>query len=60
LQDALNKVDNLESTYASRLSAVETGKLDKASVANNQATTTAGLALDARQANPNIPGTLVR
>jgi hypothetical protein len=58
LQDALNKVDNLESTYASRLSAVETGKLDKASVANNQATTTAGLALDARQANPNIPGTL--
>lgn len=33
-------------------------KLDKTSVANNQLTSEAGYALDARQANPNIDGSL--
>jgi len=35
-------------------------KLDKSKVVNNQTTTVAGLALDARQANPNIDGTLAK
>lgn len=33
-------------------------KLDKGNVANNQTTTVEGFALDARQANPNIAGSL--
>ena len=33
-------------------------KLDKSSVVNNNTTTQAGFALDARQANPNIEGTM--
>ena len=35
-------------------------KLDKSKVVNNQTTTVAGFALDARQANPNIDGTLAK
>ena len=35
-------------------------KLDKSKVVNNQTTTVAGFALDARQANPNINGTLAK
>ena len=35
-------------------------KLDKSKVVNNQTTTEAGYALDARQANPNIDGTLAK
>ena len=35
-------------------------KLDKDNVANNQNTTVEGYALDARQANPNIDGTLAK
>lgn len=35
-------------------------KLDKSKVVNNQTTTEAGFALDARQANPNIDGTLAK
>ena len=35
-------------------------KLDKSKVVNNQTTTKAGYALDARQANPNIDGTLAK
>ena len=35
-------------------------KLDKSKVVNNQVTTETGYALDARQANPNIDGTLAK
>ena len=35
-------------------------KLDKSKVVNNQTTTVGGFALDARQANPNIDGTLAK
>lgn len=35
-------------------------KLDKSKVVNNQTTTEAGYALDARQANPNIDGSLAK
>ena len=35
-------------------------KLDKSKVVNNQTTTEEGFALDARQANPNIDGTLAK
>lgn len=35
-------------------------KLDKSKVVNNQTTTEAGFALDARQANPNINGSLAK
>ena len=35
-------------------------KLDKSKVVNNQTTTVEGFALDARQANPNIYGTLAK
>ena len=35
-------------------------KLDKSKVVNNQTTTVEGFALDARQANPNINGTLAK
>jgi hypothetical protein len=35
-------------------------KLDKSKVVNNQITTETGYALDARQANPNIDGTLAK
>lgn len=35
-------------------------KLDKSKVVNNQTTTEDGYALDARQANPNIDGTLAK
>ena len=35
-------------------------KLDKSKVVNNKTTTVAGFALDARQANPNIDGTLAK
>ena len=35
-------------------------KLDKSKVVNNQTTTEEGYALDARQANPNIDGTLAK
>lgn len=35
-------------------------KLDKSKVVNNQTTTEAGYALDARQANPNLDGTIAK
>lgn len=35
-------------------------KFDKKNIVNNQTTTVAGFALDARQANPNIDGTLAK
>lgn len=48
LQNALNQVDNLESTYAPRLTNVETSKIDKASIVNNTITTAEGTVLDGR------------
>ena len=42
------------------LKAEVANKLDKDNVVNNQTTTEAGFALDARQANPNIDGTLAK
>ena len=56
---------NVEVTYAksdSGAAILDTSenKLDKDNVVNNQTTTEAGFALDARQANPNIDGTLAK
>lgn len=54
---------NVKVTYAKSeigavlLDALE-NKLDKGNVVNNQTTTVEGFALDARQANPNIAGSL--
>ena len=56
---------NVEVTYAKSdsgsaiLDTLE-NKLDKDNVVNNQTTTEAGFALDARQANPNIDGSLAK
>ena len=56
---------NVEVTYAKSDSGVaildmSENKLDKDNVVNNQNTTVEGYALDARQANPNIDGTLAK
>lgn len=56
---------NVEVTYAKSDSGkaildMSENKLDKDNVVNNQTTTEAGFALDARQANPNIDGSLAK
>ena len=56
---------NVEVTYAKSDSGktildMSKNKLDKDNVVNNQTTTEAGFALDARQANPNIDGSLAK
>ena len=56
---------NVEVTYAKSDSGkaildTSENKLDKDNVVNNQTTTEEGFALDARQANPNIDGTLAK
>lgn len=56
---------NVEVTYAKSDSGkaildMSENKLDKGNVVNNQTTTEEGYALDARQANPNIDGTLAK
>ena len=56
---------NVEVTYAKSDSGaaildMSENKLDKDNVVNNQTTTVEGFALDARQANPNIDGTLAK
>lgn len=56
---------NVEVTYAKSDSGkaildMSENKLDKDNVVNNQTTTEEGFALDARQANPNIDGTLAK
>lgn len=56
---------NVKVTYAkSEIGAVilntSENKLDKDDIVNNQTTTVAGFALDARQANPNIDGSLAK
>ena len=56
---------NVEVTYAKSDSGkaildMSENKLDKDNVVNNQTTTEAGFALDARQANPNLDGTLAK
>ena len=56
---------NVEVTYAKSDSGkaildMSKNKLDKDNVVNNQTTTVEGFALDARQANPNIDGSLAK
>lgn len=56
---------NVEVTYAKSESGkvildMSENKLDKDNVVNNQTTTVEGFALDARQANPNINGSLAK
>lgn len=56
---------NVKVTYAKSESGAEIlgaleNKLDKDDIINNQTTTVEGFALDARQANPNIDGTLAK
>ena len=56
---------NVEVTYAKSDSGaaildMSENKLDKDNVVNNQTTTVEGFALDARQANPNIDGSLAK
>lgn len=56
---------NVEVTYAKSDSGkaildMSKNKLDKDNVVNNQTTTVEGFALDARQANPNLDGTLAK
>ena len=56
---------NVEVTYAKSDSGktildMSENKLDKDNVVNNQTTTVEGFALDARQANPNVEGTLAK
>ena len=56
---------NVEVTYAKSDSGkaildMSENKLDKDNVVNNQTTTEEGFALDARQANPNLDGTLAK
>lgn len=56
---------NVEVTYAKSDSGaaildMSENKLDKDDIVNNQTTTVEGYALDARQANPNIDGTLAK
>lgn len=56
---------NVEVTYAKSDSGaaildMSENKLDKDNVVNNQTTTEEGFALDARQANPNIDGSLAK
>lgn len=54
--DEVNNVIKLADTLKNAIN----GAFPAANVANNQVTTEAGFALDARQANPNIDGTLAK
>lgn len=54
--DEVNNVIKLADTLKNAIN----GAFPAANVANNQITTEAGFALDARQANPNIEGTLAK
>lgn len=54
--DQVNNVIKLADTLKDAIN----GALPAANVANNQITTVEGFALDARQANPNIDGTLAK
>lgn len=55
--DEAKGIISLAKTLQDKINTIE-NKLPKTSVVNNNTTTQAGLALDARQANPNIAGTL--
>jgi hypothetical protein len=54
--DQVNNVIKLADTLKEKIN----GAFPAANVVNNQTTTVAGFALDARQANPNINGTLAK
>lgn len=54
--DQVNNVIKLADTLKDKIN----GAFPAANVANNQVTTEAGFALDARQANPNLDGTLAK
>lgn len=54
--DQVNNVIKLADTLKEKIN----GAFPAANVANNQVTTEAGFALDARQANPNIDGSLAK
>lgn len=54
--DQVNNVIKLADTLKEKIN----GAFPAANVANNQVTTEAGFALDARQANPNLDGTLAK
>lgn len=54
--DQVNNVIKLADTLKEKIN----GAFPAANVANNQITTEAGFALDARQANPNLDGTLAK
>ncbi len=55
--DEAKGIISLAKTLQDKINTIE-NKLPSASVVNNNTTTEAGFALDARQANPNIEGTL--
>lgn len=55
--DEAKGIISLAKTLQDKINTIE-NKLPKTSVVNNNTTTQAGLALDARQANPNIEGTM--
>ena len=55
--DEAKGIISLAKTLQDKINTIE-NKLPSTSVVNNNTTTQAGLALDARQANPNIEGTL--
>lgn len=54
--DQVNNVIKLADTLKEKIN----GALPSANVVNNLTTTEAGFALDARQANPNVDGTLAK
>lgn len=58
-RDDATKVIALAKTLQDKIGTIG-NKVDKKNIVNNQTTTVAGFALDARQANPNIDGTLAK
>lgn len=52
--------NNATSSAAGLMSPKDKEKLDNLSIVNNNTTTKAGYALDARQANPNVEGSLAK
>ena len=58
-RDDATKVIALAITLQDKIGTIG-NKVDKKNIVNNQTTTVAGFALDARQANPNIDGTLAK
>lgn len=57
--DEAKGIISLAKTLQEKIGTID-DKLPAANVANNQVTTEAGFALDARQANPNIDGSLAK